>query len=257
MLAQPRTSAINCIAGVPYLRLSLQDADGSTAITPRLLDTLLCALDEVNKTRFVLIEGGTGSFCRGLHLEQLIDVHPMDGVLEQFAHLLDSVAHVPVPVIALVNGESLGGGVGLAAVADLVLASPRASFALPEAIMGLIPAVIFPYVARRIGVPRARLMALGLRPLDAQTALAWGLVDEVASGDLHTTLHAHARRFSYMAPHAIAAMKALVQAHFSMPDDYVQAATSTFYECLASPETRQRLQRFIEGEIPWLEERAT
>ena len=206
--AQVQPPAVEPILGMPCLRLSLQGADGATAITPALLHHLYDSLNAVDQARFVLIEGGSGSFCQGLDLERFVADHwheivspePLgerikaDLILEQYAALLYRLSRVQVPVIAVVDGSTLGGGVGLAAVADLVLASPEASFALPEAIMGLIPAVVFPYLARRIGIPRARLMALGLRPLTADMALQWGLVDEVAA-DLELALDAHLRRF--------------------------------------------------------------
>jgi enoyl-CoA hydratase/carnithine racemase len=215
-----------------------------------------------------LLEGDAGSFCQGLDLEQLlaermnersavkayVEQTEAPSILERYALLLDKLTHVPVPVIALVDGSALGGGVGLAAAADLVLASPRASFALPEAIWGLIPAVVFPYLARRVGVARAQLMALGLRPLTAHTAMTWGLVDEVINGDSLSILHAHARRFSCMAPHAIATMKSLVSTHFPVSANYLQDATRSFYQCLANQATHQRLQRFATGETPWPEE---
>jgi enoyl-CoA hydratase/carnithine racemase len=139
----------------------------------------------------------------------------------------------------------MGGGVGLAAASDLVLASPRASFALPETLMGLIPAMIFPYVARRIGVSHARLLALGSRPLTAAAALEYGMVDEVAD-DLPALLLRHAKRFAKMDRRAIAEIKTLIAVHFPPPQGYVVEAASRF-----SHQTRARIASFMEGNPPW------
>lgn len=268
MRVQLQTPTIECVAGVPCLRLSLQIRDDLTSITPDSLEVLIQALSCLDHARLVLIEGNSASFCQRIDLEPLIADHSEEilaaralghppksaFVLDRYALLLDKSTRVPIPVIVLIDDPALGSGVGLAAVADLVLASPTASFALPEAIMGLISAVVFPYLARRIGVARARVMALGLHRLTAQATLEWGLVDEVVSDVSMSALHLHVRRFSRMVPHAIAAMKALVPDHVPAPADYVDAAISSFCQRSVSQETRLRLQRFAMGETPWLEE---
>jgi polyketide biosynthesis enoyl-CoA hydratase PksH len=118
--------------------------------------------------------------------------------------------------------------------------------------MGLIPAMVFPILARRIGVPRARLLALGAKPLSATVALQWGLVDEITD-DLEATLAHYARRFARMDARALTGMKQLVTTHFAPPAGYMADAATRFYELMASPETRTRVRRFVAGEAPWPE----
>lgn len=257
------------------MRLRLSDGAGRTRLTPEFIDRLAHSLRSEREARLVTIEGTPGSFCEGLDIEALALQHndvalslssdddlaqyaellvSSIDVLTQFAELLASIEQAPLPVVALVDGPALGGGVGLAAVADLVLASPRSSFALPETLMGLIPAMVFPFTARRIGVPKARLMALGAKPLSATMALQFGLVDEITD-DLEAALANHARRFARMDPRATGAIKTLLWPHFGMPPaGYQASASSRFLELLASEETRTRLVRFANGEAPWPEE---
>jgi enoyl-CoA hydratase/carnithine racemase len=207
----------------------------------------------------VTIEGANGSFCEGLNLEMLVpgdskkDDSEVAASLARYADLLETLVRMSIPVIALVDGPALGGGVGIVAAADLVLASSRASFALPETLMGLIPAMAFPYLAQRIGVPRARLLALGGKPLSAADALQWGLVDRL-SNDLETALIPHIRRFSCMDPHAIGTIKSLIADHFAKSARYRTDASLQFHDCLSRQETRQRLARFLVGESPWPED---
>ena len=246
------------VAGVPCLRLSLRNSNGAMRLVPDLIDSLLQALSSDQTFRLVILEGIPGSFCEGLDLDRLAEQSeddPTNG-LAQFAQLLAVLEQAPHPVIALVDGQAMGGGVGLAATADLILASSQASFSLPETVMGMIPAVVFPYIARRIGVPKARLMALGAKPLSAAVALQMGLVDEIAD-DLEVACRRYARRFSRMDPRAIGTIKTLVATHFTTPANYQIDAVNRLYELMASQETCTRLRQFAAGESPWIEEHQT
>ena len=256
MASATMISGSEFIAGVPCLRLSLRNADGEMRLVPELIENLLRALSSDLTSRLVILEGIPGSFCEGLDLNSLVQQQVEDHTdigLARFAQLLAAIEQTPRPVIALVDGQAMGGGMGLVAAADLVLASSRASFALPETVMGMIPAVVFPYVARRIGIPKARLLALGAKPLSAASAFQVGLVDEIAD-DLEATCRRYARRFAYMEPQAIGTMKALIATYFTVPANYQTDAVSRLHELLTSQETRMRLRRFVAGESPWMEE---
>ena len=243
------------VAGVACLRLLLRNPNGMMRLVPELIENLRQALASNRTARLIILEGIPGSFCEGLDLDSLAQQSEdaLDIGLAEFAQLLTALEQAPQPVIALVDGQAMGGGVGLAAAADLVLASPRASFALPETVMGMIPATVFPYIARRIGIPKARLLALGAKPLSATEALQVGLVDEVVD-DLEVAGRRYARRFARMEPCAIGTMKALIAAHFAAPANYQMDAINRLHELLTSQATRARLGRFAAGESPWIEE---
>jgi enoyl-CoA hydratase/carnithine racemase len=241
------------------LRLSLQTSRGAL-LSCALLDDLLAQLENLKAgiPGLITLEGKVGSFCEGLDLERLSSPALSEsermgeaGVgLDRLARFLDRLAAAPRPVVALVDGSALGGGMGLLGAADLVLATPRSRFGLPESLVGLIPAVIFPWVARRIGYVRAQRLALGGRPLSAREALEWGLVDEVVD-DLEAALAVHERRLLRMDPSAVRAIKQLTFDHFQHRPEYQAAAQARFLECFESPETRRRLTRFVEGLAPW------
>lgn len=222
-------------------RLSWADVD-------RLLDALLGG-DPAS--RLVTLEGEGGVFCEGGVLEEAVEPKP-----RRFAALLAAVEADRRPVIALVDGAALGAGAGLAAAADIVIATPRATFGLPETLLGLIPAMVFPPLARRMGVPRARRLALGAAPLSAEEALRCGLVDEV-SDDLEGALARYRGRFLRMEPGAVAALKALVADHFKTPPGYEEAAAARLVELMELPASRERIRRFVAGETPWPDEDAS
>jgi 3-carboxymethyl-3-hydroxy-acyl-[acp] dehydratase len=171
--------------------------------------------------------------------------------LERYGELLAEVSRCPRPVIALVDGAAMGGGLGLAASADVVLATPRSSFGLPEALIGLLPAYALGPAARRIGVPRARLLAMGGPTLGAVDALRVGLVDEVVD-DLEKAASRYTQRFRRMDARSIAAIKRLVADHLPFGSEYARGAREEVHRLAATRETTARLRRFVEGEPPWV-----
>jgi enoyl-CoA hydratase/carnithine racemase len=212
------------------------------------IDRLADALRAAQPSGLVVLQGGAGVFCEGGALDDAGEARP-----RRFAGLLAALERDPRPVVALVDGPALGAGAGLAASADVVLATRRATFGLPETLLGLIPAMVFPPLARRIGIPRARRLALGAEPLTADEAFRIGLVDELCD-DLEAALVRHARRLARMDPHAVASFKALLADHFPVPSAYEEAAAARLSELLARPETQARIRRFLAGQAPWPDE---
>ena len=212
------------------------------------IDRMTESLRAATPSRVLVLQGGDGVFCEGGALDDPEEPRP-----RRFAALLAALERDPRPVVALVDGPALGAGAGLAAVADIVLATRRATFGLPETLLGLIPAMVFPALARRIGIPRARRLALGAEPLSADEAFRIGLADEL-SDDLEAALARHARRLVRMDPHAVATFKALLADQFPVPATYEDAAADRLRELLARPDTRDRIRRFLAGQAPWPDE---
>jgi len=217
-------------------------------IAPPLVEALLAELR--SPAGAVVLEGGDGVFCEGLDLAWTASAtaDEKSALLRRYATLLETVSGVPVPSVALVDGKAAGGGLALAAAADLVIATPASTFALPEVFAGLAPAVALPWVARRTGPARARRLALGARPLDAGEALAAGLCDEIA-GDPEAALAAHVARWRRAEPAALAAVKALSAA--ADEPDYLVGAVARMEALLASEPARRRIARALAGESPW------
>lgn len=130
----------------------------------------------------IVLRGGATTFCRGLDFTALGNEGgaPVAAALEDFGACLRGLRGAAAPVIAVVEGAALGGGLGLAACADHLVAGPGARFGLPEVLFGLSPAMVFPAIDERLGAARARRLALSAASIDAPTALAWGLVDELS-----------------------------------------------------------------------------
>lgn len=132
----------------------------------------------------VILAGGAETFCRGLDLEQIPVAGNVDSIAEAvdtYCRCLTQLRFSNKPTIALVGGAATGGGVGLVAACDLVIATESASFALPEVLFGFGPAMVLPLLLERVSLRTARLWALSAFKRTAQEALSEGLVDRVVT----------------------------------------------------------------------------
>ncbi|MBI2719236.1 MAG: enoyl-CoA hydratase/isomerase family protein [Rhizobiales bacterium] len=164
----------------------------------------------------VVVLGAAGtSFCAGGDLgwmKQQVDASrgEREEAARHLAAMLRAMDELPKLVIGVIDGAAYGGGVGLAAVCDVVIANPAARFALSETRLGLIPATIAPYLHRRIGAAALRRLALHGMAFGAEEGKGIGLVSEVAEADrLAGVSERHVAQALACAPGAIADAKRL------------------------------------------------
>jgi polyketide biosynthesis enoyl-CoA hydratase PksH len=176
-----RSCGVTVRPGPGHVRACLS---GSNVLTPAVMADLDLALDEAEHGEgcraFVLAAEGE-SFCSGLDLADSELVKEWDdGDAAAYWRLLSRLRGSPLVTVALVDGAATGGGVGLAAACDFVIASPRARFRLTEVLLGLLPAMLLPSIARRVGETRAFRMALLAEEVDGVESVRIGLADTVA-----------------------------------------------------------------------------
>jgi methylglutaconyl-CoA hydratase len=166
--------------------------------------------------------------------------------------LFSGLAELSKPVVARVHGAARGGGVGLVAAADVVVASSAATFAFTEVRLGIIPAMISPFVIARIGAARARRLFLTAETFDAEQAMAWGLVDHaVADDDLDRMVTAVCRNLVQGGPAALAETKRLVRAVVATPPGEVGVLTADWIARLrAGDEGQEGMAAFLEKRPP-------
>ncbi|MEX0807500.1 MAG: enoyl-CoA hydratase/isomerase family protein [Dongiaceae bacterium] len=168
---------------------------------------------------------------------------------EKLAAMLRAIDTVPKPVIASVQGPVYGGGVGLVAACDIAIGSDAALFSLSEVKLGLIPAVISPYVVRAIGMRWARRYALTAERFDAATAARLGLLHEVVPlAELPGRVDAIARQLCESAPGAQSEVKALLRMIEGRPlDPALGAETASWIARVrAGDEAREGIAAFLE-----------
>ena len=170
----------------PLLRVTLARPEQRNAFDAELIAELTQAFSRVGDARVVLLTGEGPAFCAGADVEwqrSSIDLTYDENVedAQRLYRMLEAIDGCPAPVVARVHGFALGGGSGLVACCDIAVAAPDAVFGFSEVRLGIIPAVISPFVLAKIGAGPARRYFLTGERFDAGTALRIGLVHEVAA----------------------------------------------------------------------------
>ena len=177
-------SALRAEHDGPVYRVTLARSERRNAFDAALIADLTEAFTQVGDARAVVVSGEGPSFCAGADVEwqrSSIDLTYDENVEDamRLYEMCEAIDTCPAPVLARVHGYALGGGSGLTACADIAVAAPDAVFGFSEVRLGIIPAVISPFVLPKIGAYARRYFLTGER-FDAETALRIGLVHEVA-----------------------------------------------------------------------------
>ena len=201
--------------------LWLTRAEKHNALSRPMMDELTRAAADLGadpSVRVVILAADGGSFCAGGDLGWMREQMAADDATRRegaraLAGMLSALNLLPKPLIARVQGNAFGGGVGMMAVSDIVVAADTARFGLTEVRLGLIPATIGPYVLARMGEPAARRVFFSARLFDAGEAVDLNLVSRrVAAADLDAAVEAEVAPFLQAAPGAVAAAKAQCRA---------------------------------------------
>ena len=220
-----------------------------------LRDALASASRDAHVRAVVLRGADAGVFCRGVDFAAIAAGEDPTAAVDAFAGCLLEIRACAKPVVALVEGEAAGGGLGVAAAADAVLAVPDASFALPELLFGLTPAMILPYLAERVTPQKLRWLALCPERIDADAAQRIGLVDRVEPPErCDATIRSWLVRLRRTRPAACDAWKQMTMIPPALGS--AEGAQRTL-DTLRNAQIADRIRRFIDdGEPPWaVEER--
>lgn len=171
--------------------LTLNRPHCANALNGELVQQLSAALAQIRSDasiRMLVLSGQGEVFCSGADLQHMQQMAAADMAINQsdafeLALLLEDLASLPVPTLARINGPAYGGAIGLIAACDIAIASNTAKFAFSEMRLGLVPAVIAPYVIAAVGLRQARRWFLTAQPFDAKQAESMGLLHQRVSGD--------------------------------------------------------------------------
>jgi methylglutaconyl-CoA hydratase len=241
--------------------LTLERPEIHNAFDDRLIVQLtaeLARLGADDAVRVVVLTGAGGSFSAGADLnwmrrtatygeaENLADARAL-------AKLMQTLDQLAKPTVARVNGAALGGGTGLVACCDIVVASERAVFGTTEVRLGLIPSVIGPYVLAAVGPRQARRLMLTGERISAAEAARLGLVHEVVADDrLDAAVDRIAGELLKGGPDAIAAAKALIRDLAGRPisAELIDQTAQRIAALRATPEAREGVGAFLEKRTP-------
>ena len=241
--------------------LTLNRPEKHNAFDDIIITDLLQALGKIEKDdsiRVLVLRAAGKSFSAGADLDWMRRMADYDFAqnladARRIAQLMYRLNRFNKPVIALVQGASFGGGVGLIACCDIAIASQDAIFSLSEVRLGLIPSVISPYVIAAIGSRAARRYFLSAEHFDAARALQLGLVHEVVEPEsLDASLEQCIDALVYSGPSAQAAAKELIQQvqGRAIDESLIEETARRIAEVRASDEAREGLNAFLEKRKP-------
>ena len=232
------------------LRVTLARPERRNAFDAELIRELTEAFADVGDARAVVLAGDGTSFCAGADVEwqrASIDLTLDENVEDalRLHRMLAAVDGCPAPVVARVQGYALGGGSGLVACADVVVAAPDATFGFTEVRLGIIPAVISPFVFAKIGTGAARHLFLTGERFDAAAALRLGLVHEVTD-ELDSAVARHVEAILRSGPQATRAAKELARRRPVDGEELARIAAGL----RAGAEGQEGLRAFLEKRPP-------
>jgi isohexenylglutaconyl-CoA hydratase len=277
MTSWPATETLLLAEDQGVLYVTFNRPERRNALSTKMVEELIAvfaALHGAPELRAVVLRGAGGTFCAGADIKDMQSARggaqpaaeaasasdPKQAAARanrRFGVLMSAVNDAPQPVVAVVEGSVMGGGIGIVCASDVALASRDARFGLPETGLGLIPAQIAPFVVQRIGLTHARrLMVTGAR-VDGEEAARLGLVHELCDDGaaLEQSLARVLAQIRRCAPRANAATKKLV---LSAPGralpDVLDEAAQLFAEASLGDEAREGTAAFVQKRAPnWAE----
>ncbi|NRF68282.1 enoyl-CoA hydratase/isomerase family protein [Aquincola sp. S2] len=247
--------------------VTLNRPDCRNAMSLQMVQELRAVLADAEASgdaRVIVLRGAGGHFCSGGDIKDMaaarmrpLDANaanrdPLAAVNAAFGELCVAYAGTGLALVVIAEGTVMGGGFGLACVADVVLASPTAQFRLPETSLGVVPAQVASFLVERLGYSEARRLAVTGARLGAHAALTLRLVHEVhGPAELEIALARTLDEILQCAPGALAATKRLIaKARFERPASLVAEAAAVFSNALQSPEGQEGTRAFIQKRKP-------
>lgn len=235
--------------------LTLNRPEVHNAFDDVMIAEIINALDEAQHNeavRALVLNSNGKNFSAGADLNwmrSMADKNYQENIADasELSRLMQRLDELPKPTIAMVQGAAFGGAVGLAACCDLVVAQPNSSFCLSEVKIGLIPAVISPYVIKAIGERQARRYMLTAERFFAERAQQLGLVHEVVE-DMTPTVEQWLEALLNNSPQALEANKTLIAEVGSRPitSDVRDNTIRAIAEIRVSSEGQEGLSAFLE-----------
>jgi methylglutaconyl-CoA hydratase len=256
-------SHLKIVSDGPVTRVALNRPEVRNALDDTLIAELTAWAESVSTSgpaRVVVLSGAGKTFCAGAdlawmsktvtytHDENLRDARAL-------GRLFAALDRLPLPLIGRVHGAALGGGAGLAAVCDIVVAADDATFGFTEVKLGILPAVISPYAIAKIGRSAARELFLTGARFPAARAREIGLVHAVVpERDLDSAVDAYVRELLSSGPLAVGIAKQLIAAVAGRPiADVVDLTTETIARQRVSPEGQDGMRAFLGKRKPsWI-----
>ena len=221
------------------------------------LNHVLDLAERDDACRLLVIEGQRGVFCTGLDFEAFASSYANAGSIpeieqaSQFAETLKRISKTEKIIVCKVDGLVMAGGVGLIAASDLVVATPCSKFSLSETLWGLLPAMVIPYLIRRVGYHNAYRMTLTTLPVTAKRGGEIGLVDEVSETP-DDSIERLWCRLKCVESNTVKRVKRYFHRMYMITPEMEKMAVEETVNLLKSEEVSEKIRNFIEYQrLPW------
>ena len=248
-------SSISISQDGPVVRVTLNRPQVRNAFNEALISELTAWAQSATPdgARVAVLAGAGAVFCAGADLgwmSRMVGYSRADNVRDARAMgaMFDALNRLPIPLVGRMQGAALGGGAGLAAICDIAVAAEDAVFGFTEAKLGILPAVISPFVVAKIGQSAARELFLTAARFSAHRAREIGLVHHVvAAGEIDATIDAIIRDIQTSGPEAVAGAKALIATVAGRaPADVADLTAETIARHRVSPEGQEGMRAFLD-----------
>lgn len=262
-MVDPRYTVLEVAREGTVLHVRLNRPDVRNAFNGAVVRELRAAFDAANddpEARVVVLSGNGKSFSAGADLAWMQEQATLPREenargAHEMASMFLAIARCKKPVVAKIHGHALGGGTGLTAAVDLAICTQDTVFGLTEAKLGIVPAVISPFVMQKIGAGRARSLFLTAERFDGREAERIGLVHRAVPGEqLEASVTAAVQELLSSGPAAVASAKELIRAVAPLGLEEALPVTSAWIAGLrATPEAKEGMSAFLEKRKPqWL-----
>lgn len=246
------------------LHVTLNRPDVHNAFNDELIGEAIDLFSNIDPkaARAVVLQGTGKNFCAGADLNwmsRMVSYTREENVRDSslLAKMYALINECPLPVIGRIQGAAIGGGVGLVSVCDVAISTAKTQFGLSEVKLGILPAVISPYVIAKIGESHARALFLTGERFDAERALRIGLVHRVVetAEDLDNAVYETITQLKTSGPEAVNACKKLIAHVASSPlIDAIPYTIDAIATRRVSEEGQQGMKAFLNKELaPWIE----
>jgi polyketide biosynthesis enoyl-CoA hydratase PksH len=237
--------------------VTIHRPEQQNSINGQLLEELHRALDQLeanSECRLVILEGQPGVFCTGMDFTEVAGNVPGVADAEKaeiFMSLLRRMSLSPKILIAKIDGKVTAGGVGLVAATDFAVATPRSQFSLSEALWGLLPACVVPYLIRRVGFQCAYWMTLSTLPFSAEEVAGYRLINQV-SQEPDDVIRRVFLRLGCLDEMTLVDLKSYFRKMWIVTEEMERVAVAEITRLVTEPRVRKNIREFVEHQrFPW------
>ncbi len=239
------------------IHIQLNRPKQNNSINAVMVNELLEVFENVKqntKVKIIVLSGNENQFCTGMDFEAVANQQNealMNQRPDQYYNVLKAINESNKVVIAKVEGKVNAGGMGLVAASDIVIANKQATFGLSEALFGLLPACVMPFLIQRTGPQKAKWLTLITHGITAERAYEIGLVDEVTD-EINNTVRKNILRLSRLETNTIHEIKSYTAKLWIIKDETKTVAVNKLQSLIESEVVQNNIRNFVEkGEYPW------